>query len=656
MKNKSEEPDFLAPKNGFKWLKSRFSDTLWGGGQKQNNIIKTNRLILRPFMETDVEDVWKNFGSSETVYQYLPWEYHKNIEETKKIVHRWVERNDEHGRYYWCIDLQETVKAIGAVYLVNYEESNRSLEAGFCLGEQYWGLGIMPEALNAVCEYIESLGHIDYIWGRHSIENPASGKVFQKSYFIFEKKELKYRLGLKRETEVIYYKRMCKKIIRTKKGNDMGKSQTLYSKAKTMIPGGTQLLSKRPEMFLPDYWPAYYKKAKGCYVWDLDDNKYMDASYMGIGANVLGYADDDVDEAVRYAVSNGSMCTLNAPEEVELAEKIIELHPWAEKVRYAKTGGEALAIAVRIARASTRRDVILFCGYHGWSDWYLAANLNQDTALDGHLIQGLEPLGVPRGLLDTAYPFQYNDTKEFLQLVEKYKGRIAAVVLESVRNINPEKGFIDTIREITQKEGIVLIADEVSAGFRLNCGGAHMVLGFEPDMAVLAKALGNGYPMSVVFGKSRYMESAQSTFISSTYWTERIGLCAALAMMKKYQKEHVEQHLCKIGEMVQKGWKDAAEKQGILLKVSGIPPLAHFEFAYENSLAIKTYFTQEMLKKGFLATNAFYASYAHEIQDIQNYLIAVDEVFEQISKMNIQQDIMKYLDGPVCQTGFQRLT
>lgn len=436
----------------------------------------------------------------------------------------------------------------------------------------------------------------------------------------------------------------------------MGKSQTLYSKAKTMIPGGTQLLSKRPEMFLPDYWPAYYKKAKGCYVWDLDDNKYMDVSYMGIGANVLGYADEDVNDAVMQAVSNGSMCTLNAPEEVELAEKLIELHPWADKVRYAKTGGEALAIAVRIARAYTGRDVILFCGYHGWSDWYLAANLNKDTALDGHLLRGLEPAGVPRGLLDTAYPFNYNDTKEFLQLAEKHRGRIAAVVLESIRNINLEREFIDTIREITQKQDIVLIADEVSAGFRLNCGGAHMVLRFEPDMAVLAKALGNGYPMSAVIGKSRYMESAQSTFISSTYWTERTGLCAALATIKKYQKEHVEQHLAKVGAMVQNGWKDIAEKNGIPIKVSGIPPLAHFEFECGNSLAMKTYFTQEMLKKGFLATNAFYASYSHQIQDIQNYLVAVDEVFGQISNVVIRQNIVECLDGPICQTGFQRLT
>lgn len=436
----------------------------------------------------------------------------------------------------------------------------------------------------------------------------------------------------------------------------MGRSQELYKKAKSYIPGGTQLLSKRPEMFLPEYWPAYYKSAKGCYVWDLDDNKYMDASYMGIGANVLGYADDDVNAAVSKAVTNGSMCTLNAPEEVALAEKIIELHPWAERIRYAKTGGEALAIAVRIARAYTKKDIVLFCGYHGWSDWYLAANLNEDTALDGHLIQGLEPAGVPRGMLGTSYPFRYNDTGHFLQLVEQYKGRIAAVVLESIRNVYPEQGFLDTIRTVTKQEDIVLIADEVSAGFRLTCGGAHLVLGFVPDMAVMAKALSNGYPMSVVYGKAQYMESAQDTFISSTYWTERTGLCAALATIHKYQNERVEKHLNHIGEMVLKGWKDAADRNGILIELSGIPPLAHFEFEYDNKLAYKTYFTQEMLKKGFLATNAFYVSYAHKEQDVNNYLDAVDAVFGQISKIDPSEDVMQYLDGPICQTGFQRLT
>ena len=436
----------------------------------------------------------------------------------------------------------------------------------------------------------------------------------------------------------------------------MGKSQELYKHAKTMIPGGTQLLSKRPEMFLPENWPAYYSKAKGCHVWDLDGNKYMDASYMGIGANVLGYCDDDVDSAVLNCISNGSMCTLNAPEEVELAELLLELHPWAGSVRYAKTGGESLSIAVRIARAHTKKDVVLFCGYHGWSDWYLSANLAEDSALDGHLIQGLDPAGVPRGLINTSKPFMYNDIAEFERLVEENRGNIAAVVLEPIRNIFPENGFLEKIRGVTEAEGIVLIIDEVSAGFRLNCGGSHLVLGITPDIAVFAKALGNGYPMAAIIGKKDVMDSAQSSFISSTYWTERIGLTAAVATIKKYQKEQVEKHMETIGKMVQNGWAELAKKHDLSVHVTSIYPLSHFDFEYPNALVLKTLFTQEMLKRGYLATNAFYTSYAHKAEDINGYLNAVDEVFAYISKAINENNAESLLDGPICQTGFQRLS
>lgn len=436
----------------------------------------------------------------------------------------------------------------------------------------------------------------------------------------------------------------------------MGKSQELYNKAKTIIPGGTQLLSKRPEMFLPEHWPAYYSKAKGCRVWDLDGKEYIDASYMGIGANVLGYADEDVNKAVMQAVENGSMCTLNSPEEVELAELLLELHPWAGSVRYAKTGGEALAIAVRIARSYSGKDIVLFCGYHGWNDWYLSANLNEDTALDGHLIRGLEPSGVPRRLLGSAFPFEYNDEKTFCELIEKYRGRIGAVVIETVRNVMPTDTFWTTIRKLTLEENIPLIADEVSAGFRLACGGAHLVMDIEPDIAVFAKALSNGYPMAAIIGKQKFMDSAQDTFISSTYWTERTGLCAAIATIKKYRDNNAHIHLERIGKMVQDGWQQMAEKNGIYITVSGIYPLSHLEFNTDNALAIKTYFTQEMLKLGFLATNAFYASYAHKEEDIQKYIQAVDKVFGLIKKRIENNDLDDFLEGPVCQTGFQRLT
>lgn len=433
----------------------------------------------------------------------------------------------------------------------------------------------------------------------------------------------------------------------------VGISQELYEKAKKMIPGGTQLLSKRPEMYLPGLWPAYYKTAKGCQVIDLDDQEYYDMSFMGIGANILGYCDTDVDASVMNAVKNGSMCTLNAPEEVELAEMLLELHPWAQMVRYAKTGGEALAIAVRIARAYTEKEIVLVCGYHGWHDWYLAANLEKGDPLSYVHLSGLDPKGVPSGLADTNYIFSYNDMERFLELVDKYDGRIAAVVMEPIRNIYPQDNFLQQIRKITEEKGIVLIFDEVSAGFRLCCGGAHLALGVTPDLITLGKAMSNGYPMAAILGKQDVMQAAQDTFISSTYWTERIGLSAAITTIKKYKKNKVEKHLDYIGQTVRDGLDKLAQKHGIAIKLSGINPLVHFEFCYEEPLVYKTFFTQEMLEQGYLASNAVYACYAHNDEIVQGYLRAVDKVFEAIEHLNGKTPMLK---GEVCHSGFQRLT
>ena len=216
--------------------------------------------------------------------------------------------------------------------------------------------------------------------------------------------------------------------------------QKLYKKAKKIIPGGNMFLSKRPEMFLPNQWPSYFSKAKGCEVWDLDNNKYIDMSVMGIGTCTLGYGHPEVDEAVRQTVNSGNMSTFNCPEEVYLAEKLVELHPWADMVRYARGGGESMAISVRIARAHTGREKVAFCGYHGWHDWYLAANLSDEAALDGHLLPGLSPRGVPRGLAGTAIPFNYNKLDELEAIVSGREDEFAAIVMEPIRSAYPDEG------------------------------------------------------------------------------------------------------------------------------------------------------------------------------------------------------------------------
>ncbi|HYA86310.1 MAG TPA: aminotransferase class III-fold pyridoxal phosphate-dependent enzyme [Nitrospirota bacterium] len=436
----------------------------------------------------------------------------------------------------------------------------------------------------------------------------------------------------------------------------MGKSQDLYKKAKALIPGGTQLLSKRPEMFLPDLWPAYYEKAKGCEVWDLDGNKYIDMITMGIGACILGYSDDNVNTAVKNIIDKGSMSILNAPEEVELAELLCALHPWAGMVRYTRGGGEAVTVAVRIARAKTKKDKVLFCGYHGWHDWYLSANLSEDRALDGHLLPGLAPRGVPRALRGSSYPFVYNDTKGLKNLVDKFKNEIGVIVLEAIRNVEPEKEFINAIMEVTRELGVVFIVDEITSGWRLNLGGAHLLYKIEPDIAVFAKSISNGFPMGAIIGKEEVMEAAQDTFISSTYWTERIGPTAALATIKKLRENNVSNHLVAVGEKIQEGWKTAAAKNGIPIEVSGIYPLSHFNFQGKKPLVLKTLFTQLMLEKGYLASNSFYASYAHKEDHVKGYLMAADEVFSFISRIMRDGKPENYLKGPVCHSGFKRLT
>lgn len=437
----------------------------------------------------------------------------------------------------------------------------------------------------------------------------------------------------------------------------IGKGQKLYLDAKKVIPGGTQLLSKRPEMFLPDLWPAYYSKAKGCRIWDLDGNEYIDASYMGIGANVLGYANDEVDAAAKEAIDKGGMCTLNAPEEVYLAQKLTELHPWAGGVRYAKAGGEAMALASRIARAYTRKDIILFCGYHGWHDWYLSANLSNRNALNDQHIAGLEPLGVPSGLAGTNLPFHYNSIDEFYALMEKHKGRIAAVVMEPVRNDYPEDGFLEKIRKATEDAGVVLVFDEITAGFRLCAGGSHKVLGVDPDIAVFAKGMTNGYPLSAVIGRKEVMEASQGTFISSTFYTERIAFAAALKNIELYEKYRVWEKQEEYGALIQNGWKEKAGKYGLGIEIGGIKPLSHFSIeGPEDSLVYKTFFIQEMLKRGYIASNAFYTTYAHSPEIIADYLGHVDEVFGMIAGI-LQKGgkVEDHLQGGVCHSGFGRL-
>ena len=430
--------------------------------------------------------------------------------------------------------------------------------------------------------------------------------------------------------------------------------QNLYSKAKQIIPGGTQLLSKRPEMFLPNLWPSYYSKAKGYNVWDLDGNKFIDFATMGIGACSLGYADSFVNKKVKEAISNGSMSTLNCHEEVELAERLINLHPWSDMARFSRGGGEACSIAARIARASSGKDKILFCGYHGWHDWYISANIESKSNLNAQLLSGLDSAGIPSNLEGTSIPFLYNNIDMVKSLVKKYRGQIAAIFMEPVRANEPKDDFLQEIRQICDKEKIILIFDEVTSGFRKNPGGVHLNYKVNPDIAVFGKALGNGFPISAVIGRSKIMKYAQDTFISSTFWTERVGFVAANKTLELMERTKSYEKVIANGKYINQKWKDLANKYQIDIDISGIESITSFSFK-KNNLLYKTYITQEMLKKGFLASNLIYLSTKHTKAIIDKYIISLDKVFKKIKEHMISKKKIKLLQGPISHTTFKRL-
>ena len=434
----------------------------------------------------------------------------------------------------------------------------------------------------------------------------------------------------------------------------MGKGQNLYKKAKKIIPGGTMLLSKRPEMFLPELWPSYFSKAKGCIVWDLDGNQFIDMSIMGIGTNSLGYGNNLVDEAVSNVVKKGNMSTFNCPEEVYLAEKLIEINPWADMVRFARSGGEANSIAIRIARAATGKDNIAICGYHGWHDWYLSANHQGNDTLSNHLLSGLSPSGVPKKLEGTVFPFLYNNYDELENIV--MENDIGVIKMEVTRNFGPQDNFLKKVRELANKNGIVLIFDECTSGFRETYGGIHQKFGVDPDLAMFGKTLGNGYGITAVVGKQSVMEAAQKTFISSTFWTERIGPAAALATLQEMKNIKSWEIITSIGNKIRDGWNKLADSYNLKITISGLPAISTYTFMSKNNIKYKTLITQEMLKKGFLASTNFYACTEHKQNYVDSYFTALDEVYNLISKCEFNDlKIDDLLDGPVCHSGFKRL-
>ncbi len=434
----------------------------------------------------------------------------------------------------------------------------------------------------------------------------------------------------------------------------MNKGQKLLRKAKKIIPGGNQLLSKRSEMFLPGLWPAYYKKAKGCKVWDLNNKVYYDFAGMGVTSCVLGYSNDDVNKSLIKGLKNGSMCTLNATEEVDLAKELLRIHKWSGMAKFCKSGGEACMVAIRIARAYSNKNNIAFCGYHGWHDWYLATNMNNSKNLDKQLLPGLKTRGVSQSFKNSIKPFMYNDINSLKKIFKKRNNNIGIIIMEPMRGVKPNKNFLNEVKLIAKKNKAIIIFDEITSGFKDNYGGLHLKLKINPDIAIFGKSIGNGYPISAIIGKKKIMQVAQETFISSTMWTDRLGFIAANTTLKILKRLNINKKISLYGLKIKKGWLKLAKKNKIKISISGQDCIPYLKFDYPNNLEILTFFTQEMLKRGFLAGAQVATSFAYNNKIIDMYLKEVDEVFKKIY-INLNKGKFP-LKGKIKHSTFKRLT
>tara|TARA_B100000674_G_scaffold62902_1_gene43591 strand:+ start:14514 stop:15833 length:1320 start_codon:yes stop_codon:yes gene_type:complete len=427
----------------------------------------------------------------------------------------------------------------------------------------------------------------------------------------------------------------------------------LWGKAQDIIPGGNMLLSKNKNLFSPSLWPCYYQEVSGSEVWDLDGNRYLDFSSNGVGACSLGHKCKAVDDAAVEAIHKGVMSTLNSPSEVWLAEELLNINQWAGMVRFARTGGEANALAIRIARAFCKKDKVAICGYHGWHDWYLAANISDSSQLDEHLLSGLNPSGVPKALKGSICPLKYNSFEDLDKLLDP---DIGILKMEVVRSEQPLPGYLEKIRDICDEKSIILIFDECTSGFREAYGGIHKKYNIYPDLCMYGKALGNGYAITAVVGKEEIMRAAETSFISSTFWTEAIGPSAALATLKEMERLQSWVHLPIKGKQVKEIWKNIGKESGIKITINGIDALPTFTFDEEDPAGCKTFFTQDMLAQGFLATTLFYPTMAHSNEEIQLYESAVQQTFNKLRTiLSGGEDIGAHIVGPRCQPTFERL-
>ena len=434
------------------------------------------------------------------------------------------------------------------------------------------------------------------------------------------------------------------------------RSLEIYERARALIPGTTQLISRRPTRAALGVSPIYAERAKGCRIWDVDGNEYIDWT-SAVGPVILGYADHVVDDAVRAQIARGAIYSIVQESAVELAEELVRIVPSAEMVRYCKGGGEACTIAVRIARGVTGRDRVLFCGYHGWHDWYQAANLGAERLAE-HLFNGIEPIGVPRSLEGTAMPFTYGDLEELEGLLQQHAGEVACIIMEPMRSGEPPEGYLAGVRDLATRYGVVLIFDEVSSGWRVARGSAQEYVGVTPDMTVFAKAISNGYPMGAVVGKREFMEPASRMFISSAYWDDNIGIAASLACLRELERRDAVAHFNRIGALFKEQVNAAAAAAGLAAQCVGVA--AHPSIRIEvddpaEAAKVNALFIQENARRGVILATGFMFNCSHGESEVERTAAVVEESFGKIAEGLDRGTIDDLLEVPPQEESFRRL-
>jgi glutamate-1-semialdehyde 2,1-aminomutase len=399
-------------------------------------------------------------------------------------------------------------------------------------------------------------------------------------------------------------------------------SETLLERALRTIPLGSQTFSKSKTQYPYGVSPYFIARGKGSHVWDVDGNEYVD--FVNSMASVtLGYNDPDVTAAVRAQLEEGTIFSLPHPIEIQVAEKIVEMVPCAEMVRFGKNGSDATAGAIRLARAYTGRDHVAVCGYHGWQDWYIGSTARN--------------LGVPQSTRDLAHPFMYNDIATLEAVFKQWPGQVAAVILEPMNIAEPVDGFLEKVQEITRSNGAVLVFDETITGFRFDNGGAQALFGVTPDLATFGKGLANGYPLSAVAGRAEIMRLMEEVFFSFTFGGETLSLAASLATMEKLQREPVVDTLRRQGNKILAGLARLQQQFGTdqIFSLSGNPVWSFFaikDVAPYSMWQIKTLFLQEMFARGILTLGTHNLSYAHSDEDIAKLFSAYEEVLPLIKE------------------------